>query len=552
MRVTPDGQAGSTPTGLTVDEHVPQEAGLNATGLAESGVKGLSVTLPEGVALNPAAADGLLACSEEAIALQSRQTPTCPEASKVATVKIKTPLLNEPLEGAAYLAAQDANPFGSLVALYVYAEDPISGVRAKAAGEVFENPATGQLTAHFEGDPVFEHDPRYAAEPEAQFLPELPYEDIELHFFGGDRAPLTTPALCGTYTTDGTFTPWSENRDHRILLAVRRHLRPQRLAVRKSAAVLAIVDGGHDQHPGGRVQPIHDDDEPRRRQPEPELDPAEDAARAARGRSRRVKLCGEAQANAGTCGPESLIGHTIVSVGVGGDPYTVTGGKVFITGPYKGAPYGLSIVNPAKAGPFDLGKVIVRAKIEIDESTAALTITTDEKRPLQDPDDHRRHPAADPARQRQHRPARVHVQPDQLQSARDHRESHKQRRCSLALAVPFQATNCAVLAFKPKLTASTAGRTSRCQRREPDGQTRLSGGALRREHRPGQSRTAQAAPSRLTTLQKACTAAVFEANPAGCPAASVIGHATATTPVLPVPLTGPHTSSRTATKRSRA
>ncbi len=209
IRVTPDGQAGSTPTGLTVDEHVPQETDLNATGLAESGVKGLSVTLPEGVALNPAGADGLQACSEEQIGLQSPEATGCPEAAKVGTVKVKTPLLPNPLEGAAYLAMQNTNPFGSLVALYVYAEDPVSGIRAKATGEVLENPVTGQLTSHFEGNPVFENDPAFAGDQEAQFLPELPYEDIELHFFGGDRAPLVTPAKCGSYTTTGTFTPWS-------------------------------------------------------------------------------------------------------------------------------------------------------------------------------------------------------------------------------------------------------------------------------------------------------------------------------------------------------
>ena len=128
VKVTPDGQAGSTPTGLTVDEHVPQESSLNPTGLAESSVKGLSVMLPKGVALNPAAADGSLqACSLAEIALQCTEASKCPDASKVATVKIKTPLLPNALEGAAYLATQDANPFGSLVAMYIFAEDPLVG-----------------------------------------------------------------------------------------------------------------------------------------------------------------------------------------------------------------------------------------------------------------------------------------------------------------------------------------------------------------------------------------------------------------------------------------
>ena len=209
IKVTPDGQAASTPTGLTVDEHVPQELGLNGSGLSESAVKGLSVTLPEGVALNPAAADGLQACSEAQIGLNNANPTACPEPSKIATVKIKTPLLPNPLEGAAYLATQNANPFGSLVSMYIYAEDPVSGVRVKAAGEVIENPVTGQLTAHFETDPLLANNPEFAGDEAADYLPQVPFEDVELHFFGGDRAPLSTPALCGSYTTTGTFTPWS-------------------------------------------------------------------------------------------------------------------------------------------------------------------------------------------------------------------------------------------------------------------------------------------------------------------------------------------------------
>ena len=150
ITVAPDGQAGSSPTGLTVGIHVPQDALLNPTGLAEANVKDTTVTLPAGVQISPAAADGLLACSEAQIALAVDVFPSCPEASKVGTVEIKTPLLPNPLTGAAYLATQDANPFGSLVALYVVAEDPVAGVLVKVAGEVTLDPVTGQLVSTFD------------------------------------------------------------------------------------------------------------------------------------------------------------------------------------------------------------------------------------------------------------------------------------------------------------------------------------------------------------------------------------------------------------------
>jgi hypothetical protein len=116
---------------LNVDVHVPQDLVLNPTGLAESEVKDTTVALPAGVALNPAAGDGLLACSLSQIALESKELPTCPDASKVGTVEVKTPLLPNPLVGSAYVAAQEANPFGSLVALYVFVEDPTSGSRVR-------------------------------------------------------------------------------------------------------------------------------------------------------------------------------------------------------------------------------------------------------------------------------------------------------------------------------------------------------------------------------------------------------------------------------------
>jgi hypothetical protein len=538
VKVTPDGRAGSTPTGLTVDEHVPQETGLNPTGLAESAVKGLSVTLPDGVALNPAAADGLQACSMEQIGLQNAELPACPEAAKIATVKIKTPLLPNALEGAAYLAAQDANPFGSLVAMYVYAEDPVSGIRAKAAGEVLEDPVTGQLTAHFEGDPLFQNDPRYSGEPEADFLPEVPFEDIELHFFGGDRAPLGTPALCGSYRTTATFTPWSEsattqsNSEFDVVSGPNGGpcRSPLQFDPSLTAGTTSIQAGGFTPF----VMTMSREDGQQNLQVIQLKMPL-----GMSGTLSTVKLCGEAEANAGTCGPESLIGETIVSVGLGGDPFTVTGGKVYITGPYRGAPFGLSIVNPAKAGPFDLGKVVVRAKIEVDQETAALTITTDDKGPYKIPTIIDGIPL-------QIRHVNVDInRPDFTFNATNCSPLSitgsltSSEGATAALSVPYQATNCAVLAFKPKLTASTSGKTSRANGASLHVKLTYPAGPYDANISRVKVELPKKLPSRLTTLQKACTAAVFDANPANCPAASIIGHATATTPVLPVPLTGP-------------
>ncbi len=338
VNVTPDGQQGSTPTGLTVGVHVPQESELNPNGLADSTVKDTTVTLPTGVALNPAGADGLSSCSEAQVGLQSPAAIACPESSKVGTVEISTPLVPEPLVGAAYLASQDANPFGSLVALYIVVEDKTAGVLVKVAGEVKPDPVTGQLVSTFDD------------------TPQLPFEDLKVHFFGGSRAPLGTPALCGPYSTTASIAPWSGNP-----------------SVQPTPSTFEITTGpngspcanplpfdpslttGSLNIQAGAFTPFtmtmsREDGNQNLKAIQLQMPPG------LLGELSSVKLCGEAQANAGTCGPESLIGQTTVSVGLGGNPYTVNGGEVFITGPYEGAPYGLSIVNPAKAGPFDLGR----------------------------------------------------------------------------------------------------------------------------------------------------------------------------------------------------
>jgi hypothetical protein len=548
ISVAPDGEAASTPTGLSVDVHVPQEATLNPEGLAGADVKDITVALPEGVMLNPAGANGLEACSEAQIgftgveAASGRDSftsglpePFCPDASKVGTVKIKTPLLPNLVEGAVYLATQNANPFGSLVAIYIVAEDPVSGFLVKLPGEVTLNGETGQLVTTIKNSP------------------ELPFEDAELHFFGGERAPLATPAHCGTYTTDASFTPWSGNKPV------------------SSSASFNITSGPHGgQCPGvslpfspsltagttsiqaGGFSPFtttfsREDGEQNLQGIQLHLPPG------LSGLLTGVKLCGDAEAGAGTCGPGSLIGETTVSVGLGGVPYSVTGGKVYITGPYNGkgacvvgtpecAPFGLSIVVLAQAGPYNLGQVVVRGKIEVNPATAALTVTTNSEAegygiphildgiPLQI-----KHVNFTTTR------PEFTFNPTNCSPMAITGNLSSTEKATSAVSVPFQATNCATLKFAPKITASTSGKTSKA-----DGASFTVKLAYPNTPQGTEANIAKVKvdlpkqlPSRLTTLQKACVAAVFEANPANCPAASIVGHAKAITPLVPVPLEGP-------------
>jgi hypothetical protein len=520
ISLTPDGQAGSTPTGLAVTVHVPQAVSLNGEGLSEADVKNTTVALPEGVAINPAGADGLQACSEEGIALHSPEPPTCPEASKIGTVKIKTPLLPNPLEGAAYLAEQNANPFGSLVAMYVYVEDPISGSRVKVAGEVVPNAVTGQLVSTFKN------------------TPQLPFETFELHFFGGDRAPLATPSKCGAYTTTAVVEPWTETGEVHSSSTFDVTSGPNGSACNDPLPFNPSLTVGTSSIQAGGFTPFEmtmsrEDGE------QPLQGIALHMPKGVSGTLSTVKLCGEQQADEGTCGPESLIGETIVSVGVGGDPFTVRGGKVYITGPYKGAPFGLSIVNPAKAGPYNLGQVVVRAKLEVNEETAAITVATDDEGPYKIPTIIDGIPL-----QIKHvnvninRPGftfnATNCNPLQITGDLVSTEG-----ATSTLQVPYQVTNCAVLAFKPKLEASTSGKTSRSNGASLHVKLGYPAGPYDANIAKVKVELPKALPSRLTTLQKACTAQVFEANPAACPAASIVGHATATTPELPVPLEGP-------------
>jgi hypothetical protein len=530
MNVQPEGHAASTPTGLNVDLRLPQESTLAATGLGEADVKDTTVALPEGLQVSPSSANGLEACSEAQIGFSAVDPsgtslfsstlpePFCPDASKVGVVHIKTPLLPHELEGGVYLAAQTANPFGSLLALYIVAQEPVSGVLVKLAGQVHLDARTGQAVSTFKN------------------TPQLPFEELKLEFFGGARGPLSTPPLCGAYETSASLTPWSGGTPSRSASSFAITSGPSGSPCADPLPFSPSLTAGSMNLQAGAFTSFtttmsREDGNQNLAGLTLHMPPG------LLGKLSSVTPCPEPQASEGTCGPQSLIGHTHVLVGLGATPYAAPEGRVFITQSYRGAPYGLAIAQPAKAGPFDLGSgacdcVLVRAKIEVDPHTSALTVVSDplptilQGIPLQIK---RVDVAVD-------RPGFT-FNPTRCSKLAITAALSGEAGASATAAVPFQLANCATLPFKPRFTVLTQARTSKANGASLH--VKVTSG-------PGQANIGKVKvdlpkqlPSRLTTLQKACPDRTFNANPASCPAGSVVGSATAVTPVLGSALTGP-------------
>jgi hypothetical protein len=209
---------------------------------------------------------------------------------------------------------------------------------------------------------------------------------------------------------------------------------------------------------------------------------------------------------------------------------------IYLTGPYKGAPFGLSIVTPVLAGPFNLGTIVTRARIEVDPHTAAITVTTD---PLPQvvagvPTDLRSIDAVID------RPGFM-FNPTNCDPQAFAGTATSAQGATAAISSPFGVGSCQSLKFAPKFSVSTSGKTSKANGASLTAKLSYPKAAQGTQANITRVKVdlPKQLPSRLTTLQKACTNAQFEANPAGCPAASKIGMATVTTSLLPVPLVGP-------------
>jgi hypothetical protein len=196
-------------------------------------------------------------------------------------------------------------------------------------------------------------------------------------------------------------------------------------------------------------------------------------------------------------------------------------------------------VVPANAGPFHLGNVIVRASVAVDPHTAALTVTTDALPQVVD---------SVPIRLRKvvvdvNRPGFIFNATNcvalKLEGTISGLEGFTATHgSSVGVSSAYNPSGCAGLAFKPKFVVATSGKTSKAKGASLAVKLTYPTGAGYANIAKVKVDLPKQLPSRLTTLQKACVAAVFEANPANCPAASVVGMAKATTPILPVPLEG--------------
>ena len=540
--------AASSPTGLDFSLDVADEGLENADGLANSDVRKAVVTLPEGFSVNPSIAEGLNVCSEaqaEAETAFSAPGAGCPNASKIGTVEVETPLLDENVNGALYQAVPYENPPGSLIALYLVIKNPVLGIVVTQAIEVKPDPVTGRLTTI------------------ADEIPQLPFSHFKLHFREGTRSPLASPPGCGTYDAEATLYPWSGNPPvtttsafqivtgpeggpcptgglppfHPGLIAgtinnAAGHFSPFNVRLFRSDAEQEITRFSIKLPPGisGKLAGI----------------PYCSDAGIARAASRKGPHGGAEELADPSCPAASEIGHTLAGSGVG-PSLAYAPGKLYLAGPYHGSNLSMVSITAAKVGPFDLGTVVVRLAFKIDPETAEVFIDSTGSDPIphiiQGVPVHLRD-----IRAYTDRPdfvlnptscKRTSTASTLLGSGLDFGSEADDR--PVTVSTPFQAADCAALPFKPRLSLKLKGGTKRGDHPAFTAILRMNG--------IGEAgvRKAQVTLPKSEFIENAhfdtiCTRVQFKAGKVPgeqCPPGSVYGHAKATTPILAEPLEGP-------------
>jgi hypothetical protein len=513
--LTPETTKLDSPDGLTAEVGLPHNP--NPEELDSAQLKTASVTLPEGMTLNPSAAPELGTCTPKQIGIGTKNAVECPANSKVGTVILNVPgLPPESLTGNIYLGGPEGG--GAITAapytIYVDAESARYGLSVRLEGTVQPDEAhgTGRLTVTFAKNP------------------EQPFTSVIMHMKGGEYAPIANPLACGTATTETSFSPFTvptalksptssfvvDSNGEKGACASPLPFAPTQETVNQYGSA-----GGHTVFKFALTRP----------EGQQYVSRVETILPAGLvGSIPVVPLC--TTADTGVCPEASLLGPVVVSAGAGAKPLTLPG-KAYLTGPYQGAPYGLFISVPVVAGPFNLGNAITRAKLDVEQKTGRVIVS-----------------ASLPTIVAGGVPTRVRSvsieinRPGFLSNPTNCGTLATESTVtgvgspgtSAKLSSPFQVNNCAALAFKPSFKAATNGTPTKAGGASLE--TTISQAAGQANIKSVVVQLPKQLPSRLTTLQKACAAATFEANPANCSAESVVGSARAATPVLPGKLTG--------------
>ena len=505
-------------SGLDIDLKVPQTQ--SPTTPSPSEIRAVTTTLPRGFSISPSAADGKTACTDQEGAFGTLGAAHCPESSKVGTLSLDSSALPGPISGAIYLGQPQP---GDRYRLFLSADGFATHV--KLAGTVQPAAADGQVVVSFPN------------------LPQSPFQEFSMHFFGSERGLLTTPTACGTYAVDTTFVPWDAvlpNQTSKSFFDI--DSGPGGLPCPGQARPLnPHFRAGSADNTAGSYTPFglelaRDDGDQNLKGVVISTPPGFTAKLAG------VSYCPEgtlaglaspgysglAEEASPACPSSSLVGTAVTSVGAGSRPL-YTPGKVYLAGPYKGAPLSLAIVVPAVAGPYDLGNVVVRTAVQIDPSTARITAVSDEIPQII---------GGIPLRLRSiqvnlDRPGFA-LNPTGCDRSATSAQVLGSEGASADLAAPFQVANCAGLPFAPSLSL------------------RLSGGVKRRGH-PAihalfTAGAGEAAAKKVSValpkgelldndhIGTVCTNPQFAAG--ACPADSMLGDAEVTTPLLDQPLEG--------------
>jgi hypothetical protein len=554
----PTSKAATSPSGLDFSLDVHDEGLTNPSdeAVAASDIEKSVVTLPQGFSVNPSIAEGLEVCSEADLARETFDSAPgagCPNASKIGTVEVETPLLDENVNGALYQATPYENPFGSLIALYVVIKNPTLGIIVKQPLRVEPDPLTGQITTV------------------AEEMPQLPFSHFRLHFREGARSPLVTPPACGTYngeagnpepvkavlypyaggapvTTTGAFSivsgpdgqacppgglpPFHPNLMAGTVNNFAGHFSPFNVRITRSDSEQEITHFSIKLPPGvaGKLAGI----------------PTCTDAQIARAAARTGPHGGQEELDDPSCPAASQVGRTLAGSGVGA-ALAYAPGKIYLAGPYHGAPLSMVAITSGVVGPFDIGTVVVRLAIKVNPETGEVFLDSTGSDPI---------------------PHIIKGIPIHLRDIRAYTDrpefTYNPTSCAatstsatvlgsgldfvseaddnpFVSTSPFQAADCASLSFKPKLTFSLKGGTKRTANPSLRAHVRMSGFG------EAAIRYAQVSLPKSEFLEQGhigtiCTRVQFKEGAVPgekCPTASIYGKVTAKTPILEAPLAGP-------------